>query len=281
MTDKTAAATTAAWERIVARLRPPYQPPALLETDRGGEFRGAFARRLTADGVILKAARGANKARCAERGIRSFKKVLTPLVESGNVRSISAAVAAAENVLNQRFNRVIGCTPNDVPRQWRRIRALHIKRLARPSWKEYARRQRRILRGGSVRERGRAWKVGDLVKAPLADAGGAMTKESDRQLRYQLFRIRAIVADRRPYLYALEEWLGDEENVKSRQKLTSDRLPRYYYAAELRPAYPTSWYPIGRVRRRSRGHALVNFLDHPAKFDRWLPARHVRDFDRL
>ena len=276
--NKTAAATADAWDRIVARLAPPYAPPAVLETDQGGEFRGDFARRVTASGVVLKTARGVNKARCAERGIRSFKKILTPLVENAQ-RHFPTAVAAAETVINARFNRALGCAPNDVPDQWRRVRALHIKRLARPPWKEYAKRQRHLWRGGGVRERGRVWKIGDLVRAPLAR--DTMGKESDRQLRYQIFRVAAIATDSEPYLYALEEWLGDEENVASRRKTKSERLPRYYYAAELRPAYPSDWYPIERVRRRSRGQALVSFLDHPPKFDRWLPARHVRWRDRL
>ena len=276
--NKTATEVAEAWDRILARLTPPYAPPVVLETDQGGEFRSKFVERVANAGVSLKTARGVNKAHCAERGIRSFKKILTPLVENTRGR-FAAAVAAAEKVINARFNRSLGCAPDDVPRQWRRVRALHIKRLARPPWREFARRQRRVWRGGGVRERGRVWKIGDLVRAPLTP--DSMGKESDRQLRYQIFRIAAIVADREPYLYALEEWLGDEENVASRRKMKADRLPRYYYAAELRPAYPSTWYPIGREKRRSRGQTLISFLDHPPKFDRWVPTRHVRWRDRL
>ena len=269
--DKTVKTTADAWDRIMARLSPPYGVPTVLETDRGGEFRGEFATRVRARGTELKVAEGSNKARCAERGIRSFKKVLTPLVEGGT-HNFAAAIATTEAILNRRENRVLGCAPDEVVRQWRRIRALHLKHMARPPWQDYARRQRKVLRGAGVRERAHTWRVGDLVRVPFPRK--ILDKESDRQFRYQIFRIRAIIADRKPYLYALEEWLGNEDAIM-RSQLNADRLTRYYYAAELRPAYPPTWHPISRLWRRRRGEALVSFMDYPPKFDRWVPSADV------
>ena len=269
--DKTAATAAAGWDRIMSRLAPPYGPPAVLETDRGGEFRGEFEARVQAGGTVIKRAEGANKARCAERGIRTFKKILTPLIESGN-RDLVAGVTATEAIINARLNRTIGCAPDEVPDQWRRVRALHIEHLNRPAWEEFARRQRRILRGGGVTERGRTWRVGDLVRVPFPRQ--TLDKESDRQFRHQIYRIRAIVGDRRPYLFALEEWLGGEDE-NTRQRLTPDRLKRYFYAAELRPAHPSNYHLIRRVWRRQRGKTYVSFLDYPQKFDRWVPSGDV------
>ena len=59
--DKTARATAAAWDRIMARLSPPYTAPTVLETDRGGEFKGAFAERVKSRGTVLKSAEGSIK----------------------------------------------------------------------------------------------------------------------------------------------------------------------------------------------------------------------------
>ena len=271
--NKTARTTKAALERIISRLTPPYAAPLTLETDRGGEFRGEFAEYCRERGIELKEARGENKARCAERGIRSLKKILTPLIESGVVDEWNDAVAQAERVANARVNRTLGVPPDKVPEDWERVRELHRAALDRPSWREYAARQRALRNGGRVRENGRNWKIGDLVRVPYPRQ--TLDKESDRQYKYQIFRIYGIVADRRPYLYKLEEWIGDE-HPDTRRTMPVEKLKRYFYASELKPAYSADWHPVGRVLARRGRRVNVSFADYPTKFNSWIPAADMR-----
>ena len=85
LTGKTGAVVLKAFQTIISELEPPYKAPLAVESDMGSEFTNKdFQAYLSKENIRPIEARGRNKARIAERGIRTFKKVLIPYLEANS-----------------------------------------------------------------------------------------------------------------------------------------------------------------------------------------------------
>ncbi len=265
LANKSAPSVQRALENIISGLHQPYSPPQTLESDQGGEFFNSTLRRfLQKKSVDLVFARGANKARNAERYIRSFKRVLIPFLETHPNQSWDRAVRAVGAALNRRFNRSLGTSPNQVVINWKQIQEKNLKERPVQPFLPFMKEQLLIEKGRPVRERNRTFALGDAVIIPRKRRG--MKKESDRQFGYEVYFIKTIRTEEKPYMYKLEDGLGT-------------KVKRLFYAQELRKVEAPSHYPVHKIVRTKMVHgkkfALVSWLDHDSRFNSWIPASQV------
>ena len=228
--DKRATSVAAALAKTFAGFRPPYAVPHVLETDRGKEFDNATVRRyLQKKGVRHRLARGSNKARYAERAVRSFKRVFAAYYEElqsprrppARLPSWELVVRRVTKNLNGHHHRTIGCAPDQMPERWQEVqRKLVVRELATsPPYPAV----RRLERRGPDQDPDAAFAVGDRVLR-LRDGAGNLNaaKESWRMFVKAPHRVAEVLKDKRPYLYRVEEEAGGPPH------------PRLFYAEELR-----------------------------------------------
>ena len=263
--NKTASTVAKALEKILSTLKRPYSAPQTLETDQGGEFFNSTLRNfLKEKSVDLIFARGANKARSAERHIRSFKRVLVPFLETHPDVSWNDAIYAVRDALNRRFNRSLGMAPNQVIDRWKEVQEKNLEERPVRPFLPFLKQQLQIERGRPVRDRGKTFSLGDAVIIPRKKRG--MKKESDRQFSYEVYYVDAIRTEEKPFMYKLRDGMGN-------------KVKRLFYAQELRKVEVPSHYPVQKILRtktvRGKKFALVSWLDHDSRFDSWIPSSEL------
>ena len=175
----------------------------------------------------MRLARGVNKARYAERAIRSFKKLfvtyweyLADKLEGRTLPNWPLIVRRVTNSLNERFHRSLGCSPNQVTTQWKRVQ----KRLVRREMASSASFDTvlDLETKGPDLDPYAAFAVGDLVlRIKKAKKGSPDAKESARAFSKTPGRISKIFKEKRPYLYQVKEKKGNPDK-------------QLYYAEELK-----------------------------------------------
>lgn len=168
-----------------------------------------------------------NKARMAERAIRSVKRVIMAMYQTGNWQeewSWETAVQRTEAALNGRYNRNIGTSPNNAVKEMGRLisEAWDKKKLQSPA-KYFADRDR-LLSGGDIKTlNSKTFALNDLVLIPKRSVkGGIGVKEF--QIHYTLIphRIVNIFHAQKPTLF------------KVKNVLTGEFGRRLFYAPELK-----------------------------------------------
>jgi len=264
--DKSAVSVLAATKDIFEELQDPYHAPYELITDAGKEFENRLMKAyLKEQGVLFRVAVGEHKARFAERYVRSLKKILIPYIESFPSTSWEEVARHVMQAMNQRFNRSLDMSPNDVPHHWQQVQKRYETKDPLVPFDQYLAQQTSLQNGGTVRDGKQTFAVGSKVFIPFKRA--ILDKESDRQYTYQVFSIKKILTDKEPYLYQLKDALGKV-------------VKRLYYGRELRPATEPEFYPVsGVMKTRKRGRNkqfLVRWMDHDHRFDSWVKERDLK-----
>ena len=264
--DKSAESLVRALDSIKQALAFPRTLPRLLQTDYDRAFVSQkFKDYLEQNGVLFMGASGVHKARSSENYLRSAKKILIPLLESRPEIGWPEAIEKVQDAMNRRYNARLGMSPDQALGRWRAIQQRYLEEEKPPDYAAWRAVQDRLKKGGEVSEDGKHFALGQTVFVPFKP--DKLAKHSDRQFRYQVYKIKEIRTDRRPYLYKVEDGLGH-------------RLGRLFYAKELRKAAPPEYYPVSAIKatKTVKGikYHLVSFQDHSQKFDQWLPAANVR-----
>lgn len=269
LSGKTKSDVTKAFKQIKDELTKPYRMPRELETDMGGEFVNRELQDFFADNKVrFKQATGANKARNAERGIRTFKNVLIPFLENNRGVTWSYAIEKVTENLNNRVNRSLGMTPNEVSSDEKKWKFLRAKYESEDKWMpfdQYLRLQILFSRGQRVRDGRTTFGLGDRVFIPKTNKS-QFKKESDRAFSYQIHTIVKIHNEREPFMYSVADASGH-------------RVKRKYYARELKKAKETENFPIEKIvaHKTENGikYSKVRWMDHGAEHDQWVPSEEV------
>ena len=221
-----------ALSKTFRNLDSPYTLPHLVEFDLGKEYDNAAVRNyLRKRNVPFRFARGANKARYAERAVRSFKRLLSAYwqrlkqLEKEKGEPLPAwhlVVRRATKNLNNRLHASLGCSPNEMTSQWQRQQNKLVLREVATSLPF---KTMLALEGkGPLEDPDASFAVGDRV-LPLLDTrkGRPNVKESSRAFKTKPHRVVRILKDKRPYLYQVAEEDGGPVDK------------RLFYAPELRP----------------------------------------------
>lgn len=230
MDNKSGASVTAAFRDIVNGLDPRRQPPPRhLETDAGKEFVNREFRAFCQQrGIRFSLAAGAHKARVAERAVRSMKRIIMAAVQSGSWKSGDSwdrLVRQAAKNMNGRYNRDLGCSPNQVRQKvWREI----TRSLARRNYvtlSKFMAREKTIRAGGIFREGGKAFRLGGDVLVPIQKRARGKVKDKEFVMHYDPLpqRVVGIFHAERPALF------------KIKNPRTGVMAKRFYYARELQP----------------------------------------------
>lgn len=202
---------------ILENLSKPYTPPRVLETDEGAEFTSKHMAALCDKyGVRLYVATGRNKARMAERYVRSLKKVLLTALKTDSLPkglSWDGCVRAAASSLNGRYNRSIGCSPDRAPGHW--------KRLMRDAWSRKHLESVENFPDHTPKRGHDVYQAGDLVLVP--NSRRDFKKESDPNYDPMPKVVARVLREQKPHLYVL------------RDPKKGRTVKRRYYATELRP----------------------------------------------
>lgn len=240
--------------------------PALLETDAGREFRNRlFKEFCESRGVRHTIASGQNKARSAERAVRSLKRVIMGAFQSGKwpkEKSWNNLVEDAAQSLNGRYNRSIKMTPDDVAKNYGEVmrRAWKGKKFERMG--KYLRDETRLLKGGFfTAEGGKQFKLGSTVLLPKRKQRRAEVRDKEFEMHYYLepMIVARIYHFQKPALFVIK-------NPK-----TGTIEKRHYYARELRPiTLPKSINPSdieGHRVRAGKG------LEYKMRSGQWVGVR--------
>ena len=215
--NKTGPVVAAAFVDILDELKSPYEYPKVLSSDGGAEFTGRQMKEACEKrGIRTHVAAGTSKASIAERSIRSAKKVLLTALKSGAIPdglTWDECVRETLKSLNGRYNRALGCSPDEVPQHWRE--------LMRRQWKRKQLTPYRGLRDyTSAKGFGGKFKIGDLVLIPKAR--GNFRKETDVYYDLMPKVLLRKFSEQRPTLYVVKD---------PRSKKV---LKQKYYATQLR-----------------------------------------------
>ncbi len=190
---------------------------------------------------------------------------MTRFIQTQPDASWDETVQKATHILNHRFNRSIGMAPADVVDHWEELNQKNRELSHREPFDEFLEEQERLRQGGGVRDRGRVYKLGDTVVLPLPPY--LLQKESDRYFSFHLYTIKNIKTEERPYLYQLEDGLGQVQK-------------RWYTASEMRAVKEPAFFPVSAVKetKMERGKKMVRvgWMDYPSSFDTWIPASDLR-----
>jgi len=225
LSNKSGSETAKNMGDIFAELAPPYRPPETLETDGGKEFFNKHMASLCKKhGVRQKLASGKHKARLAERAVRSLKRILTAIYQTGSWKpewDWNLVVSKAVKSANGRYNRAIGIEPDRAGERFATLLDAAWKAKRLESGKVFLKNERALHEGKPFKDGGRDYRVGDLVLAPTKSAS---MKAKESEMRFSLIprRIEHIFHARKPAMYALR-------NVS-----TGKKAGRLYYARELK-----------------------------------------------
>lgn len=177
--------------------------------------------------VHLSKSTGANKSRMAERHIRSVKRVIMAMYQTGNYRedwSWDTVVRKAETALNGRFNRSIQTDPDHAEDHTERLltETWKAKRLKMPG--RYLREKEDIQPGGKgLLENGKRYHLEDLVLVPVRRlTGGLRDKEFLTHFDLIPHRIEHIFHGQKPALF------------RTKNVSTGRLSKRLYYGKELK-----------------------------------------------
>ncbi len=193
-----------------------------------------------------------------------MKRVLTRYIETHPDASWEEVVTQATSVINNRVNRSIGMSPNNVINHWQELSKENRHLSHRLPFLDQLREEERIEKGGAVQDHGHKYKLGDTVIIPFPST--LVDKESDRAFRYHIYTIKNIQVEEKPFLYQVADGLG---NVAR----------RWLYAAEMRPVEEPDVFPVSAVREkkmvRGKPFVLVSWTDYDRSFDSWIPKKDL------
>ena len=150
----------------------------------------------------------------------AYWEYLADKLEGKAMPNWSLIVRRVTKNLNERFHRSLGCSPNQVTAQWKRVQ----KRLVRRELASSASFDTvlDLEKKGPDRDPFAAFAVGDLVlRIKKTRKGSPDAKESARAFSKTPGRISKIFKEKRPYLYQVKEGEGNHDK-------------RLYYAEELK-----------------------------------------------
>lgn len=266
MSDSTGNSVLTAFKDILDTLKPPFGQPQVFDCDRGVVYTNKKFRLFAKSrNIRISYARMSNKSRLAERHIRSCKKVLILyLQQNPNVAWEDALRNVAEN-LNMRYNRDLQMSPVETFTKWRELQNLYRDQQKRVSFNDYVNSQNKLNSGKKVKDGRKMFFIGQKVYIPFKEE--KMSKESDRNFTFQIYKVKQILNEEKPFLYKLEDIKG---NI----------LKRLYYASELKVAFTPEYYPIEKVisskKVGNRKYYKIRWMDHDKTFDSWISASEFR-----
>ena len=206
-------------------------PPQRLQSDEGKDFKNKTVKEYCKQKNILQTfASGLHKARNAERAVRSLKRIIMASVQTDSWPHNKTwldvpKIAAAQ--LRDRFNRTIGCRPNDVslnPTLQDELRKKEMDKANISDAKKYSVDEKKIYAGGEFKEQGKTFSINDPVLIPISKQRRAEIRDKEYMMHYKLLpmTICDIFHGRSPAIYAVKN------------PRTGKRLKRRYYAVELK-----------------------------------------------
>ena len=264
LANKESRTVTDAFEDILNELKAPEGIPRECETDKGSEFISQTFRNMCKEkGIRLVLATGANKARMSERNIRSIKRVIMAAVQTSSWPdnlTWDGLVRASANVINNRYNRVIKMSPNEVKDHISEIMTLNWQKKNLTPYVQYDKEQKALAEGRGIEENGQFWNIGDAVLMPIKKIQAGKVKAKEFEMHYDLMprQIKHIFHFSRPCLFAL---------INPR---TGKKEPRSFYARELKKIKLPSNVPAKDIR--SYRITRKNGLEYEIGKDLWVPA---------
>ena len=203
--------------------------PRTLYTDNGSEFRAKpFLKTCQSLGLAHRLAKGEHKARLAERGVRTLKRIIMSAVQSGSWpqnQSWDGLVRAAAANANARYNRALKMSANEAEGKYWQMLKREWGRRNMETLREYTATEHNLRRGLPFTEGGKSFRIGQdvLLARPKIVRGKVKAKEFEWHYFPKPFELTHIFHAEKPALY------------KIRDPVTGQPASRLYYAKELLP----------------------------------------------
>ena len=229
LSEKSGKVVGRALKDIVQEARQ-YGEPRTLVTDNGREFDARdFRKACQESGLRLKIVlEGTNKARLAERGVRTLKRLIMTAVQSGawpRAMSWDQLVRATAANANARVNRSIGMSADEAQNHYWELLQREWGRRNTETLRQFVNTEHRLREGGPFRENGKTFRLGQAVLVAMPKDRRLEVKDKEFMWHYypKPYRLEAIFHAEKPALYKV---------VNPRHNQTARRL---YYARELLP----------------------------------------------
>ena len=245
---KSAASTTAAFERILARTR---RRPERVETDQGKEFyNAAFSNLCIREGIHHFSTQSSHKACVVERFNRSLKNLMYRHFTANNTYEWMDVLPDLLKTYNSRYHRSIKMAPNDVNfnNENEVYRNLYTKKP----------------------KRGKRFHEGDMVR--ISKKRQIFDKGYLPNYTEEIFRVANVISNHPPYRYELEDL--DGENIKGRfapqeiQKVIKRDDDLWKIERIIRT-----------VKRKDGKHHFVKWRGFPDKFNSFVAENDIIDLN--
>ena len=228
LSRKTGDAVAEALKSIIEEARE-YGEPQVLYTDNGREFIARpFVKACRQANIRHRLAEGQHKARLAERGIRTLKRIIMTSIQSGNWppdMSWDELIRGAAKNANSRYNRSIKMSANEgVGHYWDMLEREWGRRNME-TLKEYTEREHAIREGKPFIEGKKQFRLNQdvLMARPKKVRGKVKDKEFMWHYYPEPFKVVGIYHAEKPALYKLKD------------PRTGQLVSRLHYAKELQP----------------------------------------------
>lgn len=260
--DKTSRACAAAFEKILKRTE--GRKAECVQSDKGGEFQGAFKSMLERHGIKYRSARNPDiKAAVCERLIRTLKERLWRYFSHANTHRYIDVIQKIVQAYNGTVHSGTRFRPNEVTLQnAAKARANLLKRASQQS----VNKNRGKEGAGSTLK----YPVNTLVR--ISRTKNTFSKGYEKNYSEEIFRIKRVSLRQGLYTYVLQD-------------LNNEEIDGFFYTEELarvgeKRLSADQTFKIERVlQTRGRGknkQALVKFVGYPSSFNQWIKYSELR-----
>lgn len=247
MKNKTMGETAKLLKKIIKRLAPLPEEGSILCADMGLEFRNSQVLKLLKENNIKLIHSRTEKCSLAERIILSLKRIIMQYLTENETRRYINRLSDFENIINQRYHRMIGCTPAaaDMPKNRNKVLDITQRRYNKTITKPFSKKKPKF-------------KIDQLVR--FANKITFQKRGYDEARKLEVCRVKAVLTNLPVIMYELCEW--DYTPIIGR-----------FYTSELTAFRGDSFKISEIIKTRKRSGVeeyYVSWLGFPSKYNEWV-----------
>lgn len=235
--NKTAKTVAEAMKKILLRSRTRFRN---LQSDKGSEFKGDFARLMESEKINHYSTHTDKKASIVERFLRTLKNNLYKRMALESTHRYTDFLQDVVDDYNNRVHSTTKLKPSEITKR------KHEKHLLATVYKK-----------NNTREVAKAvrFRVGDVVR--ISTQKRFFAKSYDQSWSSELFKVTA-VNRKIPTTYKLSNYFGDEDIIGS------------FYEQELQKTKNDDLFLIEKIIQKRGKKVLVRFAGYGKERDTWI-----------
>jgi hypothetical protein len=214
--------------------------PSKIWADEGGEFyNSVFKKYCTDNNIILYSTHSGLKSVFAERFNRTMKEAFYKYLSNNKKATYTAFLPIFMNEYNNTIRRATHETPNNI---------------------YYGDAVSKEIKKVNTKHPAPKFQVGDFVR--LSKLKRTFEKGYTSRYTHEPFKISSIDTTDFPYMYQLEDLMGEKIEGKAYEKeLIITLIPKFKVIEKV----------VKRKTENGKKFVMVSYIGHDSKFDEWMP----------